>query len=232
MSIISVNFSNNYWWARSRNSDRFYFLGLQITMGGDCSHNIKRCLLLGRRAMTNLDNVLRNRDIILLTKVHIVKAMFFSLVMYRCESWTMKKAEPQITDVSNYGDGEDSWESLGHQGNQINQSYRKSTMNIHWKDWCWSWSSNTLATRCKELTHWKRPLWWKYWGQEEKGLTEDEMVGWHHQLNEHEFEETPGDSKRWGSFACYSPWGHKSWTLVTDWSTTTDEPYIYSLTGT
>ena len=86
----------------------FILLGSNITMDGDCSHNIKRCLLLGRRAMTNLDNVLRNRDITSLTKVHILKAMFFSLVMYSCESWTMKKAELQIMDVSNCGAGEDS----------------------------------------------------------------------------------------------------------------------------
>ena len=69
------------------------FLGSKITADGDCSHEIKRCLLLGRKAMTNLDSILKSRDITLLTKVHIVKAMVFSAVMYGCESWTIKKAE-------------------------------------------------------------------------------------------------------------------------------------------
>ena len=71
----------------------FIFLGSKITADGDCTHGIKRCLLLGRKVMTNLDSVLRNRDITLLTKVHLVKAMVFSVVMYGCESWTIKKAE-------------------------------------------------------------------------------------------------------------------------------------------
>ena len=69
----------------------FIFLGSEITVKGDCSHEIKRCLLLGRKAITNLDGVLKSRDITLLTKVHIVKAMVFPVVMYRCESWTVKE---------------------------------------------------------------------------------------------------------------------------------------------
>ena len=71
----------------------FIFLGSEITVKGDCSHEIKRCLLLGRKAITNLDGVLKSRDITLLTKVHLVKAMVFPLVMYGCESWTIKNAE-------------------------------------------------------------------------------------------------------------------------------------------
>ena len=71
----------------------FIFLGSRITADGDCSHEIKRCLLLGRKAMTNLDNILKSRDITLPTKVHLVKGMVFSVVMYGCESWTIKKAE-------------------------------------------------------------------------------------------------------------------------------------------
>ena len=69
------------------------FLDSKITADGDCSHKIKRCLLLGRKAITNLDSILKSRDITLLTKVCIVKTMFFPLVMYRCESWTIKKSE-------------------------------------------------------------------------------------------------------------------------------------------
>ena len=77
----------------------FIFLGFKITAGNDCSHEIKRCLLLGRKAMTNLDSVLKSRDITLPTKVHLVKAMVFPTVMYGWESWTIKKAECQRTDA-------------------------------------------------------------------------------------------------------------------------------------
>ena len=77
----------------------FIFLGSKITADSDCSHEIKRCLLLGRKVMTNLDSILESRDITLSTKVHLVKAMVFPLVMYGCESWTIKKAEHQRTDA-------------------------------------------------------------------------------------------------------------------------------------
>ena len=77
----------------------FIFLGFKITVDGDCSHELKRRLLLGRKAMTNLDSVLKSRDITLLTKVHIVKAMVFPVVMYRCESQIIKKAEHQRIDI-------------------------------------------------------------------------------------------------------------------------------------
>jgi len=77
----------------------FIFLGSKITPDGDCSHEIKRHLLLGRKAMTNLDSILKSKDITLPTKVHLVKAMVFLVVMYRCESWTIKKAEHQIIDA-------------------------------------------------------------------------------------------------------------------------------------
>ena len=73
--------------------------GSKITADGDCSHEIKRCLLLGRKAVTNLDSVLKNRDIILLTKVHVIKAIVFPVVMYGCERWTTKKAEHQRIDA-------------------------------------------------------------------------------------------------------------------------------------
>ena len=77
----------------------FIFLGSKITVDGDCSHKIKRCLLLGRKAITNLDSILKSRDITLLTKACIVKAMIFPVVMYGCESWTIKKAERGIIDA-------------------------------------------------------------------------------------------------------------------------------------
>ena len=77
----------------------FIFLGSKITADGDCSHEIKRCLLLGRKVMTNLDSILKSRDSILPTKVHLVKAMVFPVVKYGCESWTIKKAERRRTDA-------------------------------------------------------------------------------------------------------------------------------------
>ena len=77
----------------------FLFLGSKITVDSDCSHKIKRCLLLERKAMTNLDSILKSRDITLPTKVHLVKAMVFPVVMHRCESWTIKKAECQRIDA-------------------------------------------------------------------------------------------------------------------------------------
>ena len=77
----------------------FIFLGSKITAGGDCRHEIKRCLLLGRKVMTNLDSILKSRDITLPTNVHLVKAMVFPVVMYGCESWTIKKAEHQRIDA-------------------------------------------------------------------------------------------------------------------------------------
>ena len=80
-------------WGNSGNSVRLYFLGSKITADGDCSHEIKKCVLLGRKVMTNLDSVLKSRDITLSTKVHLAKAMVFPVVMYWCESWTVKKAE-------------------------------------------------------------------------------------------------------------------------------------------
>ena len=77
----------------------FLFLGSKITMDGDCSHEVRRCLLLGRKAMTNLDSVLKSRDITLATKLCIIKAMVFPVVTYGCESWTIKKAELQRIDA-------------------------------------------------------------------------------------------------------------------------------------
>ena len=100
----------------------FIFLGSKITEDGDCSHEIKRRLLLGRKVMTNLDSILKSRDITLLTKVHLVKSMVFLVVTYGCESWTIKKAEHQRIMLLNCGVGEDSGESLRLQGGPTSQS--------------------------------------------------------------------------------------------------------------
>ena len=86
----------------------FIFFGSKITADSDCSHEIKRCLLLGRKVVTNLDSVLKSKDITLLTKVRVVKAMVFPVVIYGCESWTIKKVECQELMILNCGAGEDS----------------------------------------------------------------------------------------------------------------------------
>ena len=86
-------------WGNSGNSVRLYFLGSKITADGDCSHEIKRCLILGRKVMTNLDSIFKSRDITLPTKVRLVKAMVFPVVMYGCESWTIRKAEHRRMDA-------------------------------------------------------------------------------------------------------------------------------------
>ena len=95
-------------WGSNGNSEKLYFWGSKISADGDCSHEIKRCLLLGRKAMTKLDSMLKSRDINLLTKVHIVKAVVFPAVIYGFESWIIKKAEHQRLILLNCGVGEDS----------------------------------------------------------------------------------------------------------------------------
>ena len=140
----------------------FILGGSKITADGDCSHEIKRHLLLGRKVMTNLHSILKSRDITLPTKVHLVKVVVFPEVMYGCESWTVKKAEHQRIDAFEL------WclrrllrLLLGLQGDPTSPSWKRSVLSVHWKDCCWSWNSNTLATSCKELTHWKRPWCWE-----------------------------------------------------------------------
>ena len=160
-------------------------------------------------------SVLKSKDISLPTKVHIVKAMVFLVVMYRCESWTIKKADHQRIDAFKLW----CWRRLlrvpwNARSNQLIlrestlNAFWKSTLNPHWKVWCWNWSSSTLATWCEELTHW-RSLSWEKLKAEEKGMAEDGMVGWHHWLNGHEFEQAPGTGDGQGSLACFSPWRHK-----------------------
>ena len=95
-------------WKRVETVSDFILGGSKITADGDCSHKIKRCLLLGRKVITNLDSILKSRDITLPTNVHLVKAMVFPVVMYGCESWTIKKAEAKELMLLNCGAGEDS----------------------------------------------------------------------------------------------------------------------------
>ena len=100
----------------------FIFLGSKITADGDCSHEIKRCLLLRRKAMTNLDSILKSRDITLSTKVRLVKAMVFPVAMYGCESWTIKRAEHQRIDAFELWSCRRLLRVLGLQGDQTSQS--------------------------------------------------------------------------------------------------------------
>ena len=140
---------------------RFIFLVSIITAVHDWSHKVKRHLFLGRKAKTNLHSVFKSRHITLPTKVHLVKAMVFLVVMYQCESWTIKRPEWQRSDAFKLW----CWRRLLRvlwTARRSNQSIlRKSTLNIHWNDWCWSWSSSTLATWRKVSTHWKRPWCWE-----------------------------------------------------------------------
>ena len=108
----------------------------------------------------------------------------------------------------NCGVAEDSWEFLGLQGLQTSPSWRKSVLNIHWKDWCWRWSSNILATWCKEPTHVKRPWCWERLKAGGEG-DDRGWDGWHHWLDGHEFEQAPGVGDGQGGLACCSPWGCK-----------------------
>ena len=253
---------------------RFVFLVSQITEDGDCSHKIKRHLLLGRKTITNLDSIFKSRDITLATMVCIDKAMVFPVGMYLCENWTIKKAaavkslqscwtlcdpidgsptgspipgilqartlEWVAVSLSNvwkwkvkvklfsrvwllvpstaayqaspyigssrqeYWSGvslpswKEGWASrnwyfemwccrrllkVPWSARSNQRILKKSVLNIHWKDWCWSWSSNALVTWWEKLTHWKHPWCWERWRQEEKGMIEDVIFGRLHWLN-------------------------------------------------
>ena len=128
------------------------FLNSKITADGDCNHKIERRLLLGRKAMTNIDSILKSRGITLLTKDHIVKSMVFPIVLSRRESWTIRKSECRRIDTFELW----CWRRLLRvpwTARRSNQSILKEiNPYYHWKDWCWSWSSNNLAAWCKEPT--------------------------------------------------------------------------------
>ena len=140
----------------------FIFGGSKITADGDCRHEIKRCLLLGRKAMTNLDSILKSRDITLPAKVHLVKAVVFPVVMYGCQSWTMRKAEHWIIDVFELL----CWRRLLRvpwTAGRSNQSFLKEISPEYSLEGLMLKAevSNTLATWCKEPTHLKRPWCWE-----------------------------------------------------------------------
>ena len=155
--------------------------------------------------MTNLDSILKSRDITLPTKSCLLKAIVFPVVMYGCESWTIKKAECHRIDAFQLW----CWRrlfSVPGTARRSNQSILKEiSPGCSLKAWHWHWSSNALATWCKELTHGKDPDSGKDWRQEKKGTTEDEAVGWYHRLNEHESESSLGAGDGQSGLACCSP---------------------------
>ena len=169
----------------------------------------KRHLLLGRKVMTNLDSILKNRDMTLPTKVHLVKAMVFPVVMYGCESWTIKKAELQRMDAFELW----CWRRLlrvpwtARRSKQsilkeINPEYSLEGLMLKLK-------LQHLASWCEELSHWKRLMLGKIEGRSGRGQQRIEMVGWHHWLNGHGFEQAPGIGDGQGSLVCCIPWGCK-----------------------
>ena len=182
----------------------FIFWGSKITADGDCSHEIKRRLLLGRKVMTNLDSILKSRDITLPTKVHLVKAMVFPVVICGCESWAIKKAEHRRIDAFELS----CWRRLLRvpwTARRSNQSILKSWVFIGRTDA----EAETPILSPPDAKNWligKAPDAGKDWRLEEKGMTEGEMVGWHHWLDGHEFEQALGDGDGKGSLACCSPW--------------------------
>ena len=138
----------------------FLFLGSKITADGDCSHEIKRHLLLGRKVMTNLDSILKSRNITLLTKIHLVKAVVFPVVMYGCESWTIKKAENQRIDAFELC----CWRRLLRvpwTARRSKSILREISPGGSLEGLMLKLKLYTLATRCKELTHLKRPWCWE-----------------------------------------------------------------------
>ena len=189
----------------------FTFLGSKITACGDCSHEIKKHLLLGRKVMTNLGSILKSRDVTLPTKVRLVKAMVFPVVMYGCKSYTMKKAECQRIDAFELW----CWRRLL----RVPWTARRSNQSML-KEISPGFIGRTEA-EAETPVLWppdaKNRLIWKYhyagkdWRQEEKGITEDEIVGWHHWLDGHESEQSPRVGDGQGNLACRSPWDLKEW---------------------
>ena len=166
----------------------FIFGGSKITADGDCSHEIKRRLLLERKVMTNLDSIFKSRDISLPTNVYLVKAIVFPLIMYGCESWTIKKVEHQRIDVFELW----RWRRFL----RVPWTARRSNQSIL-KEISPDCSSRTDVEAETPILWPLDPKYWLIWKDpdagkdrrwEEKAMTEDEMVGWHHWLNGHEFE--------------------------------------------
>ena len=205
----------------------FIFWGSKITADGDWGHEIKRCLPLGRKAMTTLDSILKSRDITWPTKVHLVKAMDFSVVMYGCESWDYKESWVPKNWCFWTVVLEKIFESpldckeikpVNPKGNQpwifIGRPDAEAETPVLW------------PPDVKNQLTGKDPDAGKDWRQEEKGMTEDEMVGMRHRLDGYEFEQTPRESEGQECLVCCSPWGCKEWDM-TEQLNWTLEVYIY-----
>ena len=177
------------------------FLGSIITSDGDCSHESKRWFLFGRKAMKNLDSILKSRDITLLTKVRIVKSMVFPVLMYRCESWAIKKAEHWKIDAF----------ELWCWGRLLRVPWTAIRLQIIQSETAGLWPPHAKSWLIGKDFDAGRD-----WGQEEKGTTEDEMAGWHHRLDGREFMWTPGVGDGQGGLACCGSMGSQTWT---DWAT-------------
>ena len=190
----------------------FIFWGSKITADGDCSHEIKRRLHLRRKIMTNLDSILKSRGITLPTKVRLVKAMIFPVVMYGCESWT--KAEHQRIDAFELW----CWRSLLRVPWTARRSNQSILKEIHPE---YSLEGLMLKLKLQYFDHLiqradsleKTLMLGKIVGRRRRGR-QDEMVGWHHRLNGHGFGWTPGVGDGQGSHMCCSPWGCKSQTRL------------------
>ena len=194
----------------------FILGGSKFTAVGDCRHGIKRHLLLGRKLMTNLDSIFKSRDITLPTKVQLVKAMVFPVVMYGCGSWTVKKAGHWRIDAFElwcwrrllrvldckeiqpvHSEGDQPWDFFGR--NDV-----KAETPILWPPHVKSWLTGKDFDAGRD------------WGQEEKGTPEHEMAGWHHWLDGRESEWTPEVGDGQGGLACCDSWGRKE-SDTTEW---------------
>ena len=185
-----------------------YFGAPKITADGDCSCEIKRCLLFGRKAMPNLDSILKSRDIILSTKVHLVNAVVFPVVMYGCGSWIIKEAECWRIDAFELW----CWRRLLRvpwTAGRSNQCLLKEISPEYSLEWTDAEAETPILwpPDAKNWLIWKDPDAGKDWRGKEKGTTEDEMVGWHHQLNGHGFGWTSGVGDGQGGLACCGSWG-------------------------
>ena len=158
----------------------FILGGSKITAGGDCSHEIKRHLLLRRKVMTNLESIFKSRDITLPTKVHLVKAMVFPVVMYECESWTVKKAEHQRIDAFELW----CWRGLlgvPWTARRSNQSILKEiNPGISLEGMMLKLKLQYFGHLMRRVDSLEKTDAGRDWGQEEKGTTKDVMAGWHH----------------------------------------------------
>ena len=177
----------------------FIFWDSKITADGNCSHEIKRCLLFGWKAMTNLDSILKSKDIILPTKVHLVKAMVFPVVMYGCESWIIKKAEHWRIDAFELW----CWRRILRVPWTARRSSQSLLKEISLE---YSLEGLTLKLKLQYFGHlmWradsleKSLMWGKIEGRRRRGR-QDEMVRWHHWLDGHESEQAPGVADEEGS---------------------------------